>query len=180
MTDLKTTVKTCFRDMYVAARFNAKKNYKVYKKQNLQYHIARSLVFLEDVSKNPDKYFSVEFTNAAWNKRVEDYIKNNKMINQDIKIYGMEYMRKVVKGSLVFGPGDIVCNNIKAAWPVRGLHDFCQEVELLYYKDLRSPNYVNETFIKEYAYNIHALAEIAKQKNPLKRGLMKMFCNYQR
>ena len=180
MQDLKTTIKTCFENMYIVARFDAKNNYKDYKKRGEQYNIARALVFLNGVSKNPDKYFSVEHTNNAWNTRVEEYLKNGESVQQDVQKYGIEYMRRLAKGSLVAGPGDIVFDKVSPVMRDTGLLDFCKEVQNFYYKDLYKNTYVNERFIGEYAHKIFELASIAKQANPLKRGIMKMFYNYEK
>ena len=177
MHDLKAIIKQCFEDMYVVARYYAKADFELATKQGRKWDVARSLVFLKDVANNPDKYFSFENTNADWDARVEQHIKQSDVAQQSIKQYGIDSVRAVTKGSIVWGPANIVFDKI---YPIftgmrsAGLYDFCGDVQDFYYGKHWKNIYVHEEDIKLYAEKMATLAKIAEQKNPIKRKLMEL------
>jgi hypothetical protein len=181
-TDLKLIIKQCFEDLCEYAHFKIKKNYAEYKKQGKLYDMVRALVFLRDVAQNPDKHFSVECTNDAWDARVEKYIQENNVIQNYIKKHPEHavYKRITIKACSVQTPGDVVFNNIKPLMKDHNLYGFCKEVKNFYYKDIYKKTFVDVKFIRKYAGQMHSLANMAKQKNPVIRGIQQMFYNYEK
>ena len=173
MKDLKLVVKECFENMYVVARFDAKKNFKSIKKNGDKWDMARALVFLNNVAKNPDKYFSVESTNGAWDARVDKYISQHDFAN-DINKWGLGYVRGLVKGCIVESPALIVHRNVKPVVSDSNLWSFCGVVQNLYYSQIQPTTYVDKQFLIDYAKKMADLAKIAKQKNPVKRKVMEL------
>lgn len=179
-TELKSVIKQCFMDMYVVARADMKKHFKADKKQGKQWNGARSLVFLADVAKNPDKHFAPEYTNAAWNKRTFDYMEKSSLSKQDIAKHGVDYVAGITKGSLVWGPGDVVADKIKYAFQNRDVWNFCNAVQNFYYQD-NYETYVNERYIKDFAAQVSKWAKVAQSKSCVSRNLNEfVFGGYQR
>ena len=165
---LKLVIKQCFENIYFVAKADARKNFKEDKKAGNMLDIARALVVLGDVAKNPDKYFSVESTNAAWDARVENYIKNTDVAKKQIEKYGIKYVRAITKGSIVESPCSIVFNKVSPVFKDREFWCFCEEVENFYYRSMDKHIFVNEAYIRDYADKIAAWTKTAKQKNPVK------------
>jgi len=173
----KQKIEQCFRDLYVIARFYAKKDFAKNEKQGKKWEIARALVFLEDVLQNPDKHFAYEFTNAAWDARVEDYIAKSATAEQSIAEHGIDYVRSVAKGSLVESPGSIVFNKISPLFQPGKLWSFCENVQNFYYQKHFKDMYVNHGEIIYFANKVAKTARILEQKNPVKRGVQLFFKN---
>lgn len=171
MKDLKAIIKQCFNDMYVVARFYAKKDFVKNVKQGKKYDIARALVFLKDVAENPDKHFSFENTNAAWDKRVDDYIAKSTSIEQDIAENGIDYVRRDIKGSSVASPCSIVVDKIRPLFQSTELWSFCENVQDFYYQKYYKRIYVNDREIIDFARKMSESVKILKQKNPVKRSV---------
>lgn len=171
MHDLKAVIKQSFEDLYVIARFYAKKDFAKNEKQNAKWDIARSLVFLKDVANNPDKHFAYEFTNAAWDKRVEDYIAKSALAEQSIAEHGIDYVRSVTKGSLVEQPSSIVFNKINPLFKALNLWSFCENVQSFYYQKHFKNIYVSDREIVCFANKVAKTARILEQKNPVKRSV---------
>ena len=178
--ELKPVIKKCFMDMYIVARADMKKHFKADKRQGKQWDFARSLVFLADVAKNPDKHFAPAFTNAAWNKRTFDYMEKSALTKQDIAKYGVDYVAAVTKGSLVSGPGAIVADKIGYAVQSSDVWNFCDAVQDFYYQD-NYETYVNESYIKDVATQFSKWASVAQSKSCVSRKLKEfVFGGYQR
>ena len=168
-------IEQCFRDLYVIARFYAKKDFAKNEEQGKKWEIARALVFLEDVLQNPDKHFAYEFTNAAWNARVQDYIAKSATAEQSIAQHGIDYVRSVAKGSFVESPGSIVFNKINPLFKALNLWSFCQNVQDFYYQKHDKEIYVNHGEIINFCDKVIKTARILEQKNPVKRNIQLYF-----
>ena len=166
MHDLKAVIKQSFEDLYVIARFYAKKDFAKNEKQNAKWDIARSLVFLKDVANNPDKHFAYEFTNAAWDKRVEDYIAKSA-----VDEYLIDYVRSVAKGCLVETPSSIVFDKINPLFKALNLWSFCENVQSFYYQKRFKNIHVRDREIVCFANKVAKTARILEQKNPVKRSV---------
>ena len=68
--EVREAIKVGLKSLTDLARVRIKS---IWKNMDLQQrcNAARSLVFMEQVAKNPDLYFSRETTEAAWNQRNE-------------------------------------------------------------------------------------------------------------
>ena len=172
-TEMKAIIKQCFENIYVIARQDVKKHFKDDKKRGTQWDVARSLVFLRDVAKNPDKYFAPEYTNAAWDARVDEYIKTSGLSDVQIKKYGIKYVRSLTKGSLVEQPFSVVFNKVYPVFQEKGLYAFCEMVQDFYYQDFFKNVYVSESGIREYAEQIEKWANVARSGNCITRGIKK-------
>lgn len=170
-------IEQAFKDLFFVACFYAKKDFAKNEKQGKKWEIARALVFLEDVSQNPDKHFAYEFTNAAWDARVEDYIAKSATAEKSIAEHGIDYVRSVVKGSRVDSPSGIVFNKISPLFKPMDLLCFCQNVQDFYYQKHYKCIYVNHAEIINFANKVAKSAKILKQKNSVKRGLQLFFKN---
>lgn len=178
--ELKPVIKKCFMDMYIVARADMKKHFKADKRQGKQWDFARSLVFLADVAKNPDKHFAPAFTNAAWNKRTFDYMEKSSLLKQDIAEHGVDYVVAVTKGSFVSGPGAIVADKIGYAVQGNDVRNFCDAVQSFYYQE-HHKTYVNECYIKDVATRFAKWASVAQSKSCVSRKLKEfVFGGYQR
>ena len=168
-------IEQCFRDLYVIARFYAKKDFKTNENKGAKWDIARSLVALKDIANNPDKYFSFENTNAEWNARVQDYIAKSATAEQSISQYGIDYVRSVTKGSLVETPGSIVFNKINPLFKALDLWSFCENVQDFYYQKRFKQIYVREGEIIDFANKVAESAKVLRQENPVKRNVQLFF-----
>lgn len=178
--EIKALVKQCFENIYTIVRQDAKKHFKSDKKNGEQWNIARSLVFLGGVAKNPDMYFAPEYTNAAWNKRTREYMKKSSLVQQDIAKYGVDYVAGVVKGSIVEAPFSIVFHKSILAFQDVAFYTFCEKVQDFYYQYIEK-TYVDERFIQEYAQKIAKWAKIVQTKNCIARGIKKqVYGSYER
>ena len=173
--NLKNIITQCFADIYDIVRVNMKKNFKRDAKHGKKWDFARALVFLGDVAKNPDKHFAPEYTNAAWDKRVEEYIATSPTAKFSIEKYGIKYVRSVTKGSLAEHPSGVVYHKVEPIFQDREFWNFCEKVQDFYYQDFFKNVYVDDRFIKSYAKKIADWARVAREHNALKRGLIKTF-----
>lgn len=76
--DVRNAIKQGLKNYADLARVLMKR---CWKNMNLQQRCdaARSLVFMENVAKNPDAYFSRETTEKSWHERAEEYGRKNRM-----------------------------------------------------------------------------------------------------
>lgn len=168
-------IRECFSDAYTVARFNAKKDFKKNERCGNKWSVARALVALNDVAKNPDKYFAPENTYDAWKQRALDYVKNHP---EDVeKASSPQYVYDVAFGAIVQQPYTIVFDRI---YPV--IHDyfgygdadymdFCGAVQNYYYhNEFKVSPY--EPSILDFAEKMSKRAKIVKQKNPVTRAVM--------
>jgi len=169
--NLQATIKQCFVDIYDIVRADMKKNFKSDAKRGQKWDFARALVFLGDVAKNPEKYFAPEYTNAAWDKRVDEWIATSSLSEQRIKQYGIDYVRKVTKGSLAEPPFGIVYHKMESVFQDREFWNFCDKVQDFYYQDFFREVYVDKEYIKSYAKKIAGWARVAREHNFVKRNV---------
>ena len=174
---MKLVIKQCFEDLYTIARCDIQHNYSDYKDSGRLYDMARALVFLRDVAQNPDKHFSIESTNDAWEARAEAYMQTDNSIQAYLKKHPEHeiYKRKIVKTNNVKTPSEIVVGRLEPLFNNANLYIFCKEVKNFYYKDLYPKSVMNVKFITKYAKKVHKLATIAKQKNLVIRGITYAF-----
>ena len=167
-------IRECFSDMYDVARFNAKKDFKKNERCGNKWSVARALVALNDVAKNPDKYFAPENTYDAWKQRALDYVANHP---EWVKAYTTQYVYNVAMGCIVQQPYTIVFDKI---YPV--IHDyfgygdadymeFCGAVQNYYYHQIFNTSPYGPT-IFDFADKMSKRAKIVKQKNPVTRAVM--------
>ena len=173
--NLKNIIKQCFVDIYDIVRADMKKNFKRDAKHGKKWDFARALVFLGDVAQNPDKHFAPEYTNAAWDKRVDDYIAHSALAADSIKENGIDYVRRLTKGSYAEHPSGVVCHKVEPVFQDREFWNFCEKVQDFYYQDVDKNVFVDKYFIESYAKKIADWARVAREHNALKRGLMKPF-----
>ena len=167
-TDIEIVIKNAFADMYTVARFNAKKDFKKNESCGNKWNVERALVALNDVAKNPDKYFAPENTYDAWKQRALDYVANHP---EWVKAYTTQYVYNVAMGCIVQQPYTIVFDNIRyVCLDNRDLWDFCGAVQNYYYK--QGNDLLNYTTIQDFAEKMSKRAKIVKQKNPVKRAVM--------
>ena len=167
-------IRECFSDMYDVAKFNAKKDFKKNAKKGNKWKVARALVALNDVAKNPDKYFAPKNTYDAWKQRAIEQVKNHP---EDVRKYGEQYVYNVAFGAIVQQPHSIVFDKI---YPV--IHDYFGYGDAEYYdvsKAVQDYYYRNEfkvslyePTILDFAEKMSKRAKIVKQKNPIKRAVM--------
>lgn len=167
-------IRECFSDAYTVAKFNAKKNFKKNERCGNKWNMARALVALNDVAKNPDKYFAPKNTYDAWKQRAREYVANHP---EEVKAYTAQYVYYVAFGAIVKQPCSIVFDKI---YPV--IHDyfgygdadymeFCGAVQNYYYRnEFKVSPY--EPMILDFAEKMSKRAKIVKQKNPVKRAVM--------
>ena len=76
--EVREAIKVGLKSLTDLARVRIKS---IWKNMDLQQrcNAARSLVFMEQVAKNPDLYFSRETTEAAWNQRAIEYAQQKKL-----------------------------------------------------------------------------------------------------
>jgi hypothetical protein len=76
--EVREAIKVGLKSLTDLARVRIKS---IWKNMDLQKRCdaARSLVFMEQVAKNPDLYFSREATESAWNQRAMEYAQQNKL-----------------------------------------------------------------------------------------------------
>lgn len=166
--DMKIVIKNAFADAYTVAKFNAKKDFKKNERCGNKWNVARALVALNDVAKNPDKYFAPKNTYDAWKQRAIEQVKNHP---EDVKKCGASYVYSVAFGAIVQQPYTLVFDNICSVCLDSDLWDFCGAVQNYYYRDIFKGN-LYELIIFDFAEKMSKRAKIVKQKNPVKRGVM--------
>ncbi len=169
-------IRECFSDMYDVARFNAKKDFKKNERCGNKWSVARALVALNDVAKNPDKYFAPKNTYDAWKQRALDYVKNHP---EDVRKYGASYVYDVAFGAIVQQPYTIVFDNICSVCLDSDLWDFCGAVQDYYYRNVFKVS-PYEPMILDFAEKMSRRAKIVKQKNPVKRAVMHLLAGNKR
>ena len=124
-----------------------------WKNMNLQQRCdaARSLVYMEQVAKNPDAYFSRESTEAAWNQRAMEYAQQKKLHDLSSAYYIVQYPTGIVwhKALGVFFDGN-----------GRDYYNFCKSVQQWMY-DTRSTTYATEIVENAKKYKSQLAVESA-------------------
>ena len=112
---------------------------------------ARSLVYMEQVAKNPDAYFSREATEAAWHQRAAEYAQQKKMNDLSSAYYIVQDPTGIVwyKAIPAFFDGN------GAAY-----HNFCKSVQQWMY-DTRSNTYATEIVENAKKYKSELAVESA-------------------
>lgn len=142
--EVRNAIMGGFKALTDLARVRVKAEWKNMKLQE-QCAAARSFVFMEQVAKNPDAYFSRSATEAAWRKRALDYAKLKKLHDLKSAYY------------IVQDPTGIVLNNIKYVFfDGNGAvyNRFCNAVQQWMYDEH------SDTYAKE----IIDMAKLAKNK----------------
>jgi len=167
--DMEIVIKNAFADAYTVAKFNGKKDFKKNAKNGNKWNVARALVALNDVAKNPDKYFAPKNTYDAWKQRALDYVKNHP---EDVeKASSPRYVYDLAMGCIVQQPYTIVFDNICSVCLDSDLWDFSKAVQDYYYRnEFKVSPY--ELMILDFAEKMSKRAKIVKQKNPVTRAVM--------
>ena len=113
--------------------------------------VARSLVYMEHVAKNPDAYFSRESTEAAWNQRAMEYAQQKKLHDLSSAYYIVQDPTGIVwhKALGVFFDGN-----------GRDYYNFCKSVQQWMY-DTRSDTYATEIVENAKKYKSQLAVESA-------------------
>ena len=112
---------------------------------------ARSLVYMEQVAKNPDAYFSREATEAAWHQRAMEYA-------QQKKLHDLSSAYCIVQDPTVI----VWYKAIPAFFDGNGAdyHNFCKSVQQWMY-DTRSNTYATEIVENSKKYKSELAIESA-------------------
>lgn len=149
--DVRDAITVGLKSLTGLARVRLKSRWK---KMNLKERCAaaRSLVFMEQVVKNPDVYFSPNTTAIEWQKRVSNYLQI-----QNIKDVHSAYC-------LVPGPADVVYHNAVSALGCgvgRSYYNFCRCIQRWMYKN-QTEKYAARIVDKSHKYKNMLEYESAK------------------
>ena len=117
--DVRNAIKQGLKNYADLARVRVKSAWKNMSLQE-QCAVARSLVFMEHVAKNPDAYFSRETTEESWRKRATEYMRTKRFFD-----FGLAYY-------MVADPTGVVMSNANAAFFDRNSREyerFCKAVQ---------------------------------------------------
>ncbi|MBO5704601.1 MAG: hypothetical protein J6R99_01130 [Alphaproteobacteria bacterium] len=131
--EVRESVKVGFDSLTGLARARLKTRWK---KMSLKEKCAaaRALVYMQQVAKNPDAYFSRKATEDAWHQRAVEYAKDKKIA----------YLRDAYY--IVQDPTGVVCDNASSAFfdaNGRNYYNFCKSVQQWMY-DMRSNIYATQ------------------------------------
>lgn len=169
-------IKFGFKNFKILARASLAKKWEKYSTSQ-RYAACRSLVYMESVAQNPQKYFARAHTQYLWNLRAEIYAVNNGMEDKFDAFY------------IVQSPSDLVNNNSQSALVSHDLAQFfylyCNAILNWEYDRTNSHNYICENaykFSEKIISDTKRLEQMAKiaQANVWVRPFLKIKNSFQR
>ena len=174
---VRDVIKAALTDLRLLMREEVKLVWKKLNKQ-AQYKMARSLATLNHVAKNPELYFSREYTEQAWFARAREYATKTGM--QDWR--GAFYIVQDPTGQVY----DVVSNGLfpRVKW-LNELYHFGHMIQNWEYKHTSKSNSdlctagIEAENIMRCAQKYKRLAD-EKRANPVKRKMMELCRNFSR